>query len=109
GLASHTWRPRLAQAAPAVAWLTMVVLLIIAVLQYGFDPYQPLMGTWGYTIVALFFGSILVLGVTSERIGNWLSARWLRLFGKYSYAIYLLHYPLWGLLDSFLPQPTLFG
>ncbi len=47
GLASPTWRPRLAQAAPAIAWLTMVVLLIIAVLQYGFDPYQPLMGTGG--------------------------------------------------------------
>ena len=38
-----------------------------------------------------------------------MSARWLRVFGKYSYAIYLLHHPLWGLVDPFLPQPTLFG
>ena len=93
----------------AVVWLSTLLLLGAFGAEYGFESYQPAMRTWGYTVVALLFGSILVLGITCRRTAGWLSVGWLRLFGKYSYAIYLPHYLLWFLVGAHLWQPTLFG
>lgn len=109
GLANATWRAALARMAMPLVGLTALVLLCIGVADFGFDPYQPMMRTWGYTVLAVFFGAILVMAVTSSRVGGLLSAPWLRLFGKYSYAIYLLHYPLWGLIEPSLWQPIVLG
>jgi peptidoglycan/LPS O-acetylase OafA/YrhL len=81
GIVSPTWRPRLARAAAPVAWFTAIVLLVLAAVQVGFDAYEPAMRTWGYAVTALFFGSVLVLGLTSQRLGGWLSTPWLRLIG----------------------------
>jgi peptidoglycan/LPS O-acetylase OafA/YrhL len=50
-----------------------------------------MMTTWGYTIVALFYGvALLLVYEPRERwLGALFSAGWLRLYGKFSYFIYL--------------------
>jgi len=58
------------------------------------NPYDPLMQTAGFTLLALFFGSVLVAaqaGRLGALIGGMLTGRFLRLMGKYSYGIYIYH------------------
>ena len=56
--------------------------------------FQPLMVSLGYTLTALACGGILVrslLGTPSAIVVHPLSRR----IGRYSYAMYLLHMPIW--------------
>ncbi len=56
-------------------------------------------------LAALFFSCIVALTVTSKSSPRWVLARWLRLTGRYSYGLYLLHAPLSILLLVFgLPR-----
>jgi len=53
----------------------------------------------GYSLLAISFALLIAVGVLEQatgggRISAALSARPLRLFGKYSYAIYIIHLPL---------------
>jgi peptidoglycan/LPS O-acetylase OafA/YrhL len=57
----------------------------------------PLMQTAGYSLLAVAFGSLVVLtlaGGSNGRLAAVLSASFLRTFGKYSYALYLFHVPV---------------
>jgi peptidoglycan/LPS O-acetylase OafA/YrhL len=61
---------------------------------HDFQPKYQMVRTIGFTVLAFFFGSLLVLGVTakpSEFAGRILGGRVLRFFGKYSYALYIFH------------------
>jgi len=79
-------------------------------------PYSEAATLAGYSIFSLFFGSLLVLILASppgrvlERI---FSGSTLRVFGKYSYAIYLFHLPVqWAVLFAGYTRerfPELFG
>lgn len=56
----------------------------------------PVMQTLGYTGLAFMFGALLVMAVASPagHAIRWaLTSRPLRTFGKYSYALYLIHLP----------------
>lgn len=58
---------------------------------------NPAMLTLGFTVVSLFFGSLVALAVTvpsGTAYGRVLSAKALRLAGKYSYAMYVFHWPV---------------
>jgi peptidoglycan/LPS O-acetylase OafA/YrhL len=77
-----------------------------------------LLQTAGQTLIAVFFGAILVLALTSSRssaIGKAAANPVLRFFGKYSYAMYVFHHPLlWFNPNSWLKLnfrgiPTVFG
>ncbi len=77
-----------------------------------------LLQTAGQTLIAVFFGAILVLALTSSRssaIGTAAANPVLRFFGKYSYAMYVFHHPLlWFNPNSWLKLnfrgiPTVFG
>lgn len=98
-----TWARRLAAAA----------LLTVFGIWYVEDPLnngnwtEPIMQTAGYTILALFFGSLVALTATSREgsaLSRVFSAPLLRTFGKYSYALYLFHVPVrrW-VRDSYFP------
>jgi peptidoglycan/LPS O-acetylase OafA/YrhL len=47
--------------------------------------------TWGYTVVALFYGILLLLAYQPRErwLGSFFQAGWLQLYGRYSYFIYL--------------------
>ena len=83
----------------------------ICVWRGGLGHTDPVVQILGLTFIALLSGSLLIL-LLSGRAGSILTrsfeARWLRAFGKYSYAIYLLHLPvllrLQGLFGRFRVQ-----
>ena len=53
----------------------------------------------GYTIIAIAWGGLVAAGATAARgtiAARVLGARWLRALGKYSYAMYVFHVPIWA-------------
>jgi peptidoglycan/LPS O-acetylase OafA/YrhL len=91
----QNWRSRLVPIARIVGPAAAAFLLAIF-LRYGSwwaDPPIPLIG---YTLLALVFGSALVLAITARQglVVRALNSKFLRLFGKHSYSIYVIHYPL---------------
>ncbi len=44
-----------------------------------------------FTLLSLLFGGLLIYSLKNQRIGNFFSNRVLLFFGKYSYAMYVLH------------------
>ncbi len=69
---------------------------------------SDLVRTVGFTLVALFYGSALVLVLTAgpaTRLTHAFNNPGLRAFGKYSYALYLLHGPVGTfLVDVIQPE-----
>jgi peptidoglycan/LPS O-acetylase OafA/YrhL len=56
------------------------------------------MTTVGYTVFALMYAALVFAADdragSSSRLAVALRARWLRSFGRYSYAMYVFHYPI---------------
>lgn len=93
-----------------------VVIVGLAIVGGGFDPYGAPFQVVGYTLLAVMFGSLVTLATFSSPTA-WIvrGLQWapLRSFGKYSYAMYLFHLPLRALVrDTFFgPErfPTVHG
>ncbi len=89
---------------PVATWLRRsaaplgAVLLLIAVLNHGLPPSSPLSQTVGYSALALLFGFFILAVVdpwkSNVRLRRVVESGWLRFFGKYSYGIYVLHWPI---------------
>ena len=81
-------------------------LLCILSRRGGANANNPVMQSIGYSLLAFFFGGILLLSLDPSN-GNVLS--WLLrcpvlvVFGFYSYAIYVFHYPLIPVFDRWFP------
>jgi peptidoglycan/LPS O-acetylase OafA/YrhL len=69
----------------------------------------------GRTLIAFFFGAVLVLALTSARHSTIVRAsesRILRFFGKYSYGMYVFHHPMLFFKVGILPLtivPMVYG
>ena len=96
------------QALKHLVRLSTGAVLVAYMLYAGkFSVDAPFIQTVGYTLIALFFGSLLVLVLCARPDGalaRCFDSAFLRSFGKYSYALYLFHLPLRALI-----RDTLFG
>jgi peptidoglycan/LPS O-acetylase OafA/YrhL len=85
--------------------LACLFLLIGLALPYGTLEWDdPWTSTAGFSLLALLYGSVLVLTVTGGP-GAWLrrifELGFLRMLGKYSYALYLFHGPVGTIIQQF--------
>ena len=95
---SELWKKRLSKMAlPAL--LVTISLVLVAVLQP--NSYQVINNNWvrtiGYTLLAMMGGSAVVISLTQNEdslLRRLFRNKALLFFGKYSYAIYLIHPPI---------------
>lgn len=74
-----------------------ILLAVIFFLRPGMRPHDPVVSTIGFTLVALFFGSVLALTITpgaKSVVGRFFAHPILRSLGRYSYALYIFHLPV---------------
>jgi peptidoglycan/LPS O-acetylase OafA/YrhL len=95
--------PRLARWAPPVAIVSGALLVAVWRWRDGLDAYDRVVGTLGYSLLAVFFAALIALAITGDparRFGGVLGSSTLRFFGRYSYAIYVFHHPILILLPA---------
>ncbi len=85
-------------------WASVVVVAVV-LWTHGFAPYDPVVEIIGQPAIAMVFAFPLFATVcpstrVETRLTRWMSARWLRELGKYSYAIYVIHMPLHTVLKG---------
>jgi peptidoglycan/LPS O-acetylase OafA/YrhL len=109
------WK-RLQTATPWFGAIALMIFTLIAVRRGVDESHDPVMQTLGYSVVALGMGS-LVAGLlrvdnATAPLGRIFSAAPLRTLGKYSYCLYIVHYPLMAVMDLAWPHvhiPPMFG
>jgi peptidoglycan/LPS O-acetylase OafA/YrhL len=91
---------------PFMAILGSLLFLAVVVIGRTTEPYYPPMATLGLTALALLFTAMVLFAYFSSGSPRWLASllrtRFLRSFGKYSYGIYVFHWPIF-----ILQGPTL--
>lgn len=100
---SERWKPVVSR----FAWPVLGVMsLVVATIFITSDKVSPLdknyyLNTWGFTLIALAAGALLTVittGPPQSPFSRIFRSRALSFFGKYSYAMYLIHYPITLLL-----------
>ena len=84
------------RARSAALWLGGAIVGL-SVWRRGFAAYDPVVSSVGLSVLAGFFGALLILALTARSnavVARFLGARWLRFFGQYSYALYVVHHPI---------------
>ena len=80
-------------------------VLVVAVAALGglsFSKMSPLMAAVGLPAVAVAFGALVWAGAKAEgQLGRIFRASFLRRVGRISYALYLAHFPMLAIADSF--------
>lgn len=90
----------------ALAGLLLVGLFIWAGTT---DALSPVVQRFGYTLIAGFYASFLLIAVAGGRVSRMLSFAPLCQLGKYSYFIYLIHWPVLLVLDHLVPDRGIFA
>ncbi len=101
--------------ARVVVAATLPLVVAIPLIDEWLHPYGASAGfglifnVVGYSLLALLFGGLVAISVTSPRgsaIERVLSSRLMRTLGKYSYGLYLVNFPLRGLIRDRVFGPT---
>jgi peptidoglycan/LPS O-acetylase OafA/YrhL len=96
----------LAPLIPAARWglpVSAVLLAVVYAVEGGLRPVGDLTRTVGFTLVATFFASLLVmvLGSSPGRpLHRAFTVPFMKTLGKYSYALYLVHGPIGSFLTD---------
>lgn len=85
-------RNRLQQLALPVFSASVVVVILICIYRHTTSHDDHVVCTAGFTIIALAYGALLILA--QGPFSGLFSTQLLRTFGKYSYGMYLYHFPL---------------
>jgi peptidoglycan/LPS O-acetylase OafA/YrhL len=104
------WWKRLAWPAGIAAIASFLVLAALAAYENGIGVESWIVQVFGYSLLALFFGALLILAVNAP--GSGIAGRaWchpvLRFFGKYSYGLYVVHPTVMEQLTRILPLDAL--
>ena len=97
-LRSPEWRLRMQRWAVPVAMVALFGLLAIAARTHGLERDNGIVEVYGYGLLSVFFAAWIariVTGLANDSIARRvLCNRWLRAAGRYSYAAYVLHFPI---------------
>jgi peptidoglycan/LPS O-acetylase OafA/YrhL len=87
---------QLRRLAPGLMLAGASCMLAIAMMTRRLDAHDAITWTLGFTGVDVFFAGLLacIVGVPDGRVARAFTTRPLRVLGKYSYALYVFHYPL---------------
>lgn len=97
------WRKELASASKffSVAWVAALSLVLIIFYQAGSTHYSnTIIQKYGFPSISIFYATLILLAIKSEKLSKFLSTRTLTEFGKYSYSIYLIHWPILIAMDQ---------
>jgi len=82
----------------------MIPILLIALCQHGsFSWDDRLVQVFGFSALASAFGGLVIIGATGSpetKVGKFLRSRPLRALGKYSYSMYIFHFPVLEIIKS---------
>jgi peptidoglycan/LPS O-acetylase OafA/YrhL len=98
-----TWWPRVRRAAPWVLCAAAAAVAGVWVGRGGLFGGDPAVQVWAFTPLGAGFAAILVLAVdgrAGSRLSRGLARPGLRTAGKYSYGLYVLHYPAFLALEG---------
>jgi peptidoglycan/LPS O-acetylase OafA/YrhL len=95
-LLRNGWKDHMQKWAPAILVVASAGLAAIFVLRHTTNHLDSLVTTVGFSVVAIAYGALLIISLTYGRV---FSLPVLRTFGKYSYGLYLFHFPLTALFE----------
>lgn len=100
---------RVMKMAPYVLLLASAILGVLLAFSLNTRPTEaPQIWTLGFTLNALISGSLLLLALRPTGIlVRLFNTKFLRKFGKYSYEMYLYHFPLAAILEPLRPAMIL--
>jgi peptidoglycan/LPS O-acetylase OafA/YrhL len=98
-------RERIQGWAPFVLLSTAIATVVVCVVRRSVDHDDLVIATIGYSIIAIMYGALLLLALREgTRLESLLSLPLLRRFRKYSYGLYLYHFPLTVVLGPLKPH-----
>jgi len=107
---------RFRRPARAAFFATLPLVIAIPVAEEIFEPpnnfgvgFGSIFITFGFSLLAVLFGGLLILVVTAEpgsSLHRAFGSAFLRTFGKYSYGLYLFHLPIRALIRDRIYGPS---
>jgi peptidoglycan/LPS O-acetylase OafA/YrhL len=102
------YRGNLRERCQALAFPILAVsstaVVLICIMRHTTAHADRVVCTVGFSLIVLAYGALLVLSLGP--LARVFSARTLRIFGKYSYGMYLYHFPLTSLFEHAKPRFT---